>query len=497
MATRKRWAPPEQLAPGRSSVGFQRILIGAVAAAGLIAAGAHPAAAASSVNGMTFHSVPGLRPPTVTVNRNSDPSSADIFVAPRNSYQRRVSIQSGPMILNGRGQLVWFHRVPGGLATDFEVQTYEGRHVLTWWQGTATHHASEDVIADSSYRTLAILHAGRGYATNSHEFQITPHGTALIAASRRVRANLKGLGGPVHGYIQDDVVQEVDIKSRRVLWQWHSYGHIPLRATYAKPAGRYPFDYFHLNSIQELPDRNFLISARNTWAVYEISRRTGRVIWTVGGKHSSFQLGAGARFSWQHDARLSGHTLSLFDDASDGPQVEARQSSAELLALNPRTMKARLVHRYTHTPPLLTVSQGNAQRLPDGNLFVGWGADPEFSEYTRSGRQVFDASFVLGVNTYRAYRFGWVGRPATRPALAVSRTHGQAVRLYASWNGATGVAVWRVLGGTTRDRLGAVARSRKTGFETTISLASSLPYLAVQALGSGGQVLGTSAVRAR
>jgi hypothetical protein len=426
------------------------------------------------------------------VTGDPDSNSGDIFVTPRLSYQRMLTIQSGPMILNSQGQLVWFRNVPGGLAMNLEVQRYQGRPVLTWWQGTPDWRVSEDVVADSSYRTLAVLHAGDGFATDAHEFQITPQGTALIDATTIDKKDLTPFGGPADSYVQDNLVQELDIKTGQVLWEWHAYGHVPLRASYLKPVGKHPYDYFHLNSVQELPDGNFLVSARHTWAIYEISRATGKIIWTLGGKDSSFKFGPGAKFSWQHDARLTGSTLSLFDDASDGPEHEERQSSAKVLGLNFQAMTATLLRRYTHSPPLLAVSQGNTQLLPNGNLFIDWGADPDFSEYTASGRQIFNASFVLGVNTYRAYRFPWVGRPATRPAASISASSDGRLTLYASWNGATGVAVWRVVGGASAGALSYLTRASRTGFETAVTFRSSLPWLAVQALDAKGDVLSTS-----
>jgi Arylsulfotransferase (ASST) len=472
--------------------------------AGVALLGSQPTSAAwqggmvkqSHPQGMSFSSLPGFHPPTVTVTGDPDPGSGDIFLTPRNSYQRHVLIQHGPMILNSRGQLVWFHPLPGALATDLQVQRYQGQPVLTWWQGTAVNRAAEDVIMDSSYRTVATLHAGHGYKTDTHEFKLTPQNTALIVAVHGVKADLRNLGGPRHGTVDDDIVQELDIKTGRVLWEWHSYSHVPLRASYTRPSRSHPFDYFHLNSIQQLPDGNLLLSARSTWAIYKISRRTGRILWVLGGKHSSFTVAPAARFSWQHDARLHGHTLSLFDDASDGPSQQARQSSAKLLGLNTRTMRATLAHRYIHSPSLLSVSQGSAQTLPDGNVFVGWGADPEFSEYSAPGRQIFNGTFTLGVSSYRAYRFPWTGRPSIPPALAVSSS-GAAVTLYASWNGATEVASWRVLAGESRASLSPVARGARTGFETTVHVRSLLNYFAVQALDPQGNVLGTSAVKPR
>jgi hypothetical protein len=160
-----------------------------------------------------------------------------------------------------------------------------------------------------------------------------------------------------------------------------------------------------------------------------------------------------------------------------------------VLRLDTRNDTLSLVHRYTHSPPLLASYEGSAQLLPKKGMFVGWGSGSAFSEYTPSGRQVFNATFALPINTYCAYRFAWIGHPDSRPAVAVARSHGT-TRVYVSWNGATQVARWRVLGGSDAQTLTALASKPWSGFETTIPVHSSARYLAVQALGSGGHVVG-------
>jgi hypothetical protein len=436
-----------------------------------------------------------VHPPRISVTAAPDRTSGDIFLTPVGSPQ------PGPLILDGQGRVVWFRPVGGGeVALNLQVQHYQGRPVLTWWRGRLVvaggtiYGVGRDVIMDSSYRTIAVVRGGNGHAADLHEFQITPQGTALLDQYVPVRMNLTKLGGPSSATVLDCVIEEVNIKSGRVLWQWHSIGHVPLTASYwpvPKSSTSY-FDYFHINSIQQLPGGNLLVSARNTWSIYEISHRTGKVLWTLGGKRSNFTMGPGTRFEWQHDARLHpGGVLSLFDDAS-APQEES-QSSAKLLRVDTKAMRVSLVHRYRHTPPVLAGLAGNAQILPNGNVFVGWGGAPDFSEYTPSGRQIFSGSFALGVLSYRAFRFDWTGRPLTRPALAVASGRTGSLVVYASWNGATGAARWRVLGGPRPGALHVVVSgARRVGFETAITLPARPRYVAVEALGSGGRVLGTS-----
>jgi hypothetical protein len=449
-----------------------------------------PAWIASTDHGPTqsFHSEPDLHPPAIAASPDPDHGSGDIFAGIMNGPQ------FGPMILNPRGQVVWF--LPNHSAANFEVQRYQGKPVLTWHQGVVPP-PSEDVVMNRAYRTVAVVRGADGLAPDAHDFVITPQGTAFLSTVQVTSADLSSLGGPSNGTVIDGVVQEVDVKTDKLLWEWHSLGHVALSASYSPVTHKSwpPYDYFHLNSVQQLPDGNLLISARNTWAVYEISRKTGKVIWTLGGKYSNFKMGRGTRFEWQHDPRLYGHTLSLFDDA-DTPQEES-QSSAKLLHLGTHTHTVSLIRRFTHSPPLLSSEMGSVQTLANHDVFVGWGDEPYFSQYSPSGRQIFNASAALGVIFYRAFRFPWVGWPRTRPSLAVTRT-GAHTTLYASWNGATQVRAWRALGGSGPHKLKWLGvTSRRTGFETTIRGVSRAHYLAVQALNGQGKVLGTSATKRR
>ncbi len=439
----------------------------------------------------SFHSAPELHPPDVTASSDSDSSTGDIFLTPR------YSIQEGPMILNSRGQLVWFHPIDG-FVHNLEVQHYQGQPVLTWFQEAGGSRANnEDVIMGRAYRATRVLHAAEGYVPDMHEFQLTSTGTALIDAYTLTRQNLTSVGGPANGIVMDCLIQELDVKTGQLLWEWHVLGHIPLSASYLAPpkSSTTPYDLFHLNSIQQLPNGNLLISLRNTWSVYEIDKRTGRIVWTLGGKHSNFRIGKGARFEWQHDAHLQADgLLSIFDDAANGVSQNESESSAKTIRLNLKTNTASLVHRYTHTPPLLSQGEGSTQLLPNHNVFVGWGQS-DFTEFSPSGREIFNGTLPLGTTSYRAYRFRWTGQPRTRPSVAVSRQPNGDVRVYVSWNGATQVATWQVRGGSRQSGLHGLASAPRSGFETTIVLHSRPRYLAVQAVNAHGKVIGTTSVR--
>ena len=121
------------------------------------------------------------------------------------------------------------------------------------------------------------------------------------------------------------------------------------------------------------------------------------------------------------------------------------------------------------------------QVLSDGHVFVGWGAEPWFTEFAPDGKVVFDGRFVKGADSYRAYKFGWHGRPADRPTVVARKTGDGRITVYASWNGATDVSRWQVLGGASSRDLKPLRAVHRTGFETKIELKTDARFFAVRA----------------
>ncbi len=368
--------------------------------------------------------------------------------------------------------------------------------MLTWWEGVISKIGTgegEGVILDQSYKTVARVQAGNGYKADVHEFLLTAKGTALITVYNAVQADLTSVGGPASGTVLDSIVQEIDVKTGSVLFEWHSLDHVPLTDTYAPVLD--PFDYFHVNSIDVDLDGNLLICARNTSAVYKVDRSSGKVLWRLSGRSSDFELGPNAQFMYQHDARAhTDGTITLFDD---GPGPSSTQSRAIRLGLDLGAMRADLLQDFRHPEPISSVAMGNAQVLGGDAVLVGWGTEPYVTEFGPRGDVRFDAKFDGGAWNYRAFRDVWVGRPTTKPAVVGVR-HASSVSVYASWNGSTRTAYWRVSAGTAADALAVVKTVRAKGFETTIRVAGRPRYVSVTALDAAHKPLGVSrAVRVR
>jgi hypothetical protein len=447
----------------------------------------------------SFDTMPGVQAPILEVSvPDHDPAAGDILTT-----NGPGPGQYGPLIYTPQGKLVWFDKLPAGeTAEDLNEQTYEGRRVLTWWRGRVLSLGfgqGEDLVMSSAYQTIARIHGGNGLEADLHEFQLAPHDVAYITAYNPIRCDLKAVKGAADGAIVDTAVQEIDIKTGLVRWEWHSLDHVAAEESETEaPTTSAPWDWFHLNSIDvegasASQTGDIFISARSTWAGYQLQAGSGKILWRLGGLKSSFKMGPGTETAWQHDGRVQADgEITFFDDGSNPPIHQ--QSRAVRIALDFKTHEARLVSSYTHTnPPLLAASQGNMQTLADGNTVVGYGGVPAISEYAKGGALLFDANLPFDMSFYRAYRFKWSGRPASPPAvLAGLNNTGEETIVHVSWNGATEVAAWRVLAGKRSGSLATQTTFPANGFESSTTLPLKYARVAVQALDAAGHVLGVS-----
>ena len=440
-----------------------------------------------------FYSAPQMVPARVTVTHlPHGAQSGDLFVAPQQG-----PVQNGVELLGPYGGLIWFKTLPKhDVATDFREQTYDGNPVLTWWQGTINGGVGtgQDEIYNNHYQWVATVKAGNGIQADLHEFYLTPENTALITAYYPVYWNTAGVkNGSSHDLVLDAVAQEIDIKTGLVMWQWDSLDHVPVTDSYqfAPPVAGHPWDYFHINAISQAPDGTFTISARNTWAVYNVNPSTAAVNWTLGGKSSTFKMGHDTPFMFQHDAVMRANdVMTIFDDGA-GPPIVHKRSRGLVLKLDMANHTATMTLQDEHNPGLLANYEGSVQPMANGDNFVGWGQQPFMTEFNSRGRPVFDARFVGDNSSYRAYRYPWTGLPVTEPSAAERIAGGHAIA-YASWNGATTVASWQILGGSSPTSLSVVETHAKNAWETDIPLAHSEAYVETRALDSKGHVLGTS-----
>jgi len=506
---------PAHAAPGTAA---RRFPIGAVVAAVIAAfvvldfavGGSHGAPIGAYVTGDTYQyaSAPGLRPPVIRTDIPTDSSKlAPGYIFMTNFYDLNhppMVGQSGPLILDNQLQPVWFRPVPTNVvAGNLSLQVYDGKPVLAWWQGTITStgatESGEDVIVNQHYQTIATLKATDGWVLTLHEIAIRGH-DVWVTANKDIPMNLSRYGGAYNGALTDSAVQEYDLRTGKLVYSWDALKHIPLSDSRASlPTNGFPWDAYHVNSINLPGDGTFVVSMRNVWAVYQVNIASGAIEWTLGGPHSSFKIGSGADFAWQHDVVTYPGTslISMFDDhccqiTGGGTYVSPTAPSRGLvLKLNTQTHTATFDGQYSHGSNFDSDYMGSVEPLANGNVFVGWGSAPWLTEYSSSGQMLLDARLPGSDITYRAMVEPWVGLPLYPPSGA-ARQHAGRTTVYASWNGATQVAGWGVLGSSSTGGWTPITSAPRSGFETAIPIPRSAARYEVEAFSSRGKVIGTS-----
>jgi MFS family permease len=498
------------------------VVVAGFAAVDLAFAGSHgaPVGAYTIKGAYSFYSAPSLHPPKLRSNHRAaapkghtapqghtagELAPGYVFTASFYDLSEPPMVgQSGPLILDRRLQPVWFDPVPQSVvASNLSLQAYEGKPALAWWQGVVTNtgqtESGEYVVVNQHYQKVATLRGADGWVLTLHELAIRGD-DAWVTANKNIPIDLSKYGGAYNGALIDSAVQEYDLRTGKLLRSWDALDHIPLSDSYASlPTNGFPWDAYHVNSVDLIGNGAFLVSIRNTWAAYLVKIDTGKVEWTLGGKSSSFRFGPDAAFQWQHDVALASDnsTVTMFDDhccqiTSGGTYVPPTGPSRGLaLRLDRRTRTATLAAQYTRGGEFDADYMGDTQPLGNGNVFVGWGSEPYFSEYSRSGKPLFEGEFPRPDLTYRATLEQWVGLPPFPPVGAARQAAGRTT-VYASWNGATQVVSWRVLAGPAAGPMTVVASVAKSGFETPIPVPPSYESFKIEALASGGRLIGTS-----
>lgn len=428
---------------------------------------------------------------------NDGVAPGHLFLSPQSIHE--PAVPHGPQISDDQGRLVWFRPIPEGqYATNVRVQRYQGEPVITWWQGEATDTGvgrGAVHIVDRRYRPVATVRAGGEHGVDLHEAVLTERGTAIVVSYQLVRHDLTPIGGAADAPTVDSVVEEVDVETGAVLLHWSGLEHIPLGES-DMPATLMPgmpYDHLHVNAVAIDDDGHLVVTARSSSALYKIDRTTGEVVWKLGSGASTFVLGVGSRCFWQHDGQPCGDGVYRFFDNGANDFFEGYESRVVWVRADPATGEAAFVRQLTHPEHLSSIAEGNAQELPNGNVLVGWGRAGRITEFAPDGEPLFDAQTPSGPGwtTYRVFRQEWEGRPDAPPEVAFDGE-----RLHAVWNGATGVARWRLLTGASGDDLSPVATVEWDGFDTAVGVpeAGGPRAVRVEALDADGAVLDASPV---
>jgi outer membrane protein assembly factor BamB len=446
-----------------------------------------------------FHTRPDLAgaPSAQVIASHGSTADTYIFLTPNDGSHASAAL------FNSQGKLVWIHPA-SQQATNFQVVRYRGQDMLAWFEGAVAktgYGTGEHVLCNDRYEEVARIAGSGGAQLDLHELVVTPQGTALVEAYTPVTMDLTPYGGLADTPVLDCTIEEIDIESGAQLFSWSSLDHVGLgesRATVPTAAGSM-YDYFHINAIEVDRDGNLLVSARNTCALYKIDRTTGDIVWRFGGADGASlpaphitMKDAAESFWYQHDVRRNPDgTISIFDDGGSPYKHSGR---GLVMQVDEGSGKATVRQSVGGENSLHVSFQGSFRRQADGHWLVGWGDIGRVTEYSQDGKALLDIAFTG--NSYRALRFPWRGNPQDLPLVAAQAASG-GTTVWASWNGATDVAQWRVLGGDDASSLMAYGTYPWRDFETAMPLRRTAKLFTAEALDAHGAVLARATPVAR
>ena len=379
-----------------------------------------------------------------------------------------VNDQKGTVQIFSRKDLSLVYNDHGYRATNnFRMQEYNGKQYLTFWEGIPApgHGLGQGVMIDENYKLAYNISINTfNSEADSHEFQLTHDGGALFSVYETVRGyDMSPVGGPVDGVLQDSCFEEVDIKTGETRFAWRASDWFSITETtvgyndvedYGHPTNTDGWDFFHINSLEKTKDGNYLVLGRRLNLITLINGTSGEPIWQIGGKNNQYadlSDGAATNFAYQHHARFVNDEeteIVMFDNAQlantqPSPGCKEQCSRGLHIRMDHEAKTAEVVRSYWHPQSLQARAEGSAEKQPNGNLLVGWGKAPAFTEYSADGQVLLDVqtgpwSADNGeAHVYRIYSGDWKGSPTWDPEIVMHEGD-----IYVSWNGATEQAYW-------------------------------------------------------
>ena len=338
------------------------------------------------------------------------------------------------MMLDRYGNLVYYKKF-NSPANDFKLQV-NGKMSYAFTPA-GNPNAGNFHIMDSTFFIKDTIRCVNGIFTDTHDMIILPNGHYLLMGFEFRVMNLSsynwfngnGSPGSPNATVKCGVIQVLDANKNLVfMWKCADYFQ------FSDVDERWLFnpnnvDWTHFNSAELDSDGNILISVRHFNEVTKVNRQTGAIMWRMGGKRNQFTFinDPHSGFFGQHDARrISGGNITVFDNAYI--QQSMYGARAVEYAVNEQALTSQLVWSSEYSPNSSSRFLGNAQRLANSNIVIGWGgllnANVTFTCIKPGGGKVMEISFPDTQYTYRAFNFPLLPFRLNRPVVSCYASSG-------------------------------------------------------------------------
>lgn len=287
--------------------------------------------------------------------------------------------------------------MPSQVSSDFILQP---NGEMTYF-GTNSFYYGIDSLGNILHR----YGATNGVTTDGHELIVQQNGAYTLLGISLTSKNMSSFGGVDSAIIQGGVIQTFDA-SGNLTFEWRGIDHYNVQDDINPGDNKEStIDFEHANSIDIDSAGNYLLSNRNLSEITKIDGKTGIILWRFGGNNNQFKLiGDTLGISCQHYVRwLKNGDILLFDNGVYHPVQESR---AVEFFLDTIAMTATRTWQYRHNPPLFAEVMGNAERLDNGNTFIGWGSEATVAatEVDSNGTVVYEMD-LPATSSYRALKY--------------------------------------------------------------------------------------------
>jgi hypothetical protein len=356
--------------------------------------------------------------PLIRIDSLNNPAPGNVFLANFGAVGGVAPTANYLLILDNAGKPVSYKRV-SPVATTFAYNfTTQPNGLVSYVEKTLT--TSTVRVLDTTLSVVESYQGGNGYNGDIADFRIMPNGHVFLLMYDWQIVDMSKIvaGGNPGANVAEAVIQELDLE-RNVVFQWRSLDYIPITDAYVDSLAS-TIDYIHANGFEFEKDGGILLSSRHLSEITKINGSTGDIIWRLGGKRNQFRFVGELEnnkpnyFSFQHDvSRLANGNILLFDN---GNQHTPQFSRVVEYSLDEETKVATFIWDYRHRPDIFSSANGSAQRLPNGNTFIGWGNAgltglTSVTEVHPDKSIAFELTLTKGQRSWRAYRFPWKQSP--------------------------------------------------------------------------------------
>ena len=346
--------------------------------------------------------------PTWTTERPGRPQSEFYVIAP-NLFANKPWV----IVTDNYGAPLWWYR-SNSVPVD---PKFLSKDRIGWMNfGPGEEHSLDGTLTHIFFPAAPI-----GGGMDPHEILHLPNGNYVyIVALWRGPVDLRPYGGLDNTYVLDNIVEEV-APNGMLVWSWSTFDHISVEET--DPNWRFLLgstfvDPYHMNSVERAGD-TYVISLRHLNAVICVDRKTGDILWKLGGtprKESLKYVGdTHSNFGGNHDARiLPDGTLTLHDNGT----TQGRPPRGVRFRIDAVARTATFVEQITDPNAPYSGFTGSVRKLSGGNWVTEWGGNPFVTELAPNGNLVFRMVFN-GAFSYRAspVHFGYISRQDLRNGM--------------------------------------------------------------------------------